>query len=65
MKFSIEFGDSGSEEPEFPCPKCGEETEADDKFCDDCGAVLPVAKPTPEQFSTARKQAMTKALAGE
>lgn len=66
MKFSIEFGDMGGDsEPEFPCPKCGEECEQDDKFCDDCGAALPIAKPTTQQFSAARKQAMDKALAGE
>lgn len=67
MKFSIEFSDMADkpEEECLPCPKCGEETEADDKFCDDCGAALPVARPTPAQFSTARKDAMKKMLEAE
>lgn len=66
LKIILEMGGMDKpEEAELPCPKCGEETEADDKFCDDCGAALPVARPTPEQFSTARKDALKKALEAE
>lgn len=65
LKLILEMGGMEKpEEPELPCPKCGEETEPDDKFCDDCGAALPVARPTPQQFTAARKQAMDKVMAG-
>jgi predicted amidophosphoribosyltransferase len=65
LKLILEMGGMDKpEEAELPCPKCGEETEADDKFCDDCGAALPVARPTPAQFTSARNDALKKALAG-
>lgn len=67
LKLVLEMGgmEDKKKDPELPCPKCGEETEPDDKFCDDCGAALPVARPTPQQFTDARKQAMNKMMAGE
>lgn len=65
FKLILEMGGEGDKEVELPCPKCGEETEADDKYCDDCGATLPVARPTPAKFADARKMAMDKMMAGE
>lgn len=64
MKIVIELGDEKKEEPEFPCPKCGEEVEQDDLYCDDCGAKLPVAKPTMSEFSKARVESMKKMMSG-
>lgn len=63
FKLVLEMGQKEEEkEVELPCPKCGEETESDDKFCKACGTALPVARPTAAQFSKARSDAMKKML---
>lgn len=41
------------------CPKCGDECEADDNYCGDCGAKLPAQGPTAP--ATARLNSLSKA----
>lgn len=57
LKIIVEQEESESED-EYPCPKCGAECEAEDKFCCECGAKLP-AKVSNEARMGAMKKAMS------
>ena len=53
LKIVIESEDS--EEESYPCPKCGEDCEMDDKYCCQCGAKMPLKQEGP---AAARMAAM-------
>lgn len=59
LKIVIEQEDESEDCVE--CDKCGTECEADDKFCEECGAKLPAS---PTAMKGARMGAMQKAMSG-
>ena len=62
MGLKIVIEEEDGEDECITCPKCGEDCEADDKFCSECGAKLPTS---PAVTASARMGAMQKAMAAE